>query len=135
MKRTFLAAVAAFLLVAPMAHAFGGSWICENQMDMDQDEAWDISGHVGMFRIASAYRERWDAQYMRQQCEAFVLGRPYDISCLDDRRDWEAIKQSIPSDLFGMSVMETRPFYLELQAGDNGIKSAIDYCRDVGAIN
>ena len=131
------AAAAAFIAVTlgpPTANAFGGSWQCEKQADADKDEAWKIASNIGMFRVVSAYRERWDAQYAREQCEAFDEGRPYDISCLNDRRDWDAIRQSIPSELFGKSNSDLRPYYLELQISNNGYKGAIEYCRSVGAI-
>ncbi len=134
--RTLLLAVAATLtLGAPMAQAYGGSFLCEDQMDMDQDEARAISGrNNGLFKILMEYRERWDAEYQRQQCEAFAAGEPYDISCLNDRRDWDAIKAMVPSEYFGMSNVDLNPHYQDLQMADDGIKDAIAYCRSVGAI-
>lgn len=134
--RTLLLAVAVTLtLGAPMAYAYGGSFQCENQMDMDRDEARAISGtNNGLYNILMEYRERWDVAYQRQQCEAFAAGKPYEISCLDDRRDWDAIKTMVPSEYFGMSRMDLNPHYQELQMADDGIRDVFAYCRSVGAI-
>jgi len=134
MKSTLAAAAAAFLLAAPMVHASGGSWICENQMDMDKDEAWEISDNIAMFRIVNEYRERWDVEYKRQQCEAYAAGEPHSISCLNDRRDWGAIKAMVPSEYFGMSARDLTPHYQELQMADDGVRDVVAYCRSVGAI-
>lgn len=134
--RTLLSAIATTLtLTAPMAHAVGGSFQCEDQMDMDRDEARAISGtNNGLLKILMEYRERWDAVYKRQQCEAFAAGEPYDISCLNGRRDWAAIKAMVPSEYFGMSNVDLNPHYQDLQMADDGIKEMADYCRSVGAI-
>ena len=68
-----------------------------------------------MFRIVNEYRERWDVHYKRQQCEAFAASGSYDISCLNNRRDWDAIKAMVPSEYFGMSARDLTPHYQELQ--------------------
>jgi len=135
MRTSLLAVAATLTLGAPMAHAYGGSFQCEDQMDMDQDQARAISGtNNGLFKIVMEYRERWDVAYKRQQCEAFAAGQPYDISCLNDRRDWDAIRAMVPSDYFGMSNVDLNPHYQELQMADDGIRDMADYCRSVGAI-
>ena len=103
-RSTLAAAAAALILTTPMAHAAGGSWICENQMDMDQDEARAIAGgNGGLYQILMKTRENWDIAHKREQCQAYAEGRPYEISCLDDRRDWDAIKAMVPEEYFGMS--------------------------------
>ena len=80
------------------------------------------------------YRRRWDVAYKREQCEAFAAGELYEISCLDGRRDWDAIKAMVPSEFFGMANLDLHPHYLELQMADNGNKDMVAYCRSVGAI-
>ena len=135
MRDLLLAAAAALILGVPMAHAFGGSWQCENPMDMDRDEARAISGsNNGLYNILMEYRERWDVAYQREQCAAFAAGEPYDISCLDDRRDWDAIKAMVPSEYFGMSNVALNPHYQALQMADDGIRDMAAYCRSIGAI-
>ena len=70
-------------------------------MDMDQDEAWEISPNIAMFRIVNEYRERWDARiYEASNVKRSRPANPYEISCLNDRRDWEAIKAMVPSEYF-----------------------------------
>ncbi len=128
-------ALAALTLSAPEAQAFGGSWQCEDSMDMDRDEARAISGtNNALFNLLNEYRERWDAQYKLKQCKAFAEGRPYNISCLNNRRDWDAIKGMVPEELFGMSSREVTPYYQELQMADDGARDMAVYCRSVGAI-
>lgn len=136
MTRTILtSAVAALMLSAPSAHAVGGTWICENQMDMDQEEARAISGlNNGLYQILMKHRENWDMAHMREQCEAYAEGRPYEISCLNDRRDWDAIKAMVPEEFFGMSSIELTPHFHEIQANGELISETIAYCRSVGAI-
>ncbi len=135
MRTLFLATAATLTVAASMTHAYGGSWQCENQMDMDKEEARAISGtNNGLFNILMEYRERWDAAYQRQQCEAYAAGEPYDISCLNGRRDWDAIKAMVPSEYFGMSNVDLNPHYQDLQMADDGIRDMAEYCRSVGAI-
>ena len=135
MRSTLAAGAAALLLTTPMAYAVGGSFICENQMDMDQDEARAISGYNnGLYNILMKHRERWDIAHMRAQCQAYAEGRPYEISCLDDRRDWDAIKASVPEDYFGMSSIQLTPHFHEIQATGEEWREVVSYCRDVGAI-
>ena len=135
MRTLLLAVVATSAFGAPMAHAYGGSWQCENQLDMDQDEARAISGtNNGLFNVLNEYRERWDVSYKMRQCEAFAAGKPYLISCLNDRRDWNAIKAMIPHHYLGMSSEQLTPHYQELQMADDGIRAMVSYCRSVGAI-
>ena len=87
MMRSIFAVVAATLMLAtPMAHAAGGSFICENQMDMDQDEAREIAGsNNGLFQILMKTRENWDIAYWREQCDAYAEGQPYEISPMRHR--------------------------------------------------
>lgn len=129
------AAFAALTLSAPQAQAFGGSWQCEDSMDMDRDEARAISGtNNAFYNILMEYRERWDAQYQREQCAAFAAGQTSNISCLDDRRDWDMIKSMVPSEYFGMSSPELTPHFQQLQMADDSTRDAAAYCRSVGAI-
>ena len=132
---TVAALAAALILTTPMAYATGGSWICENQMDMDRDEARAISGsNNNLYNILMMYRERWDIAHRRAQCEAYAEGRPNEISCLDDRRDWDAIKAMVPEEYFGMSNEALHPHFLAMESNREQSKNVVDYCRDVGAI-
>ena len=132
---TVAALAAALILTTPMAYATGGSFICENPMDMDNSEAREISGsNNGLYNILVIHRERWDIAHMREQCQAYAEGQPYEISCLDDRRDWDAIKAAVPEEYFGMSSEQLTPRFHEIQATGDEWREVIAYCRGVGAI-
>ena len=129
------AGAAALLLTAPMARAEGDSFICENQMDMDQEEARQISGsNNGLYQILMKTRENWDIAHMRAQCEAYAEGRPHEISCLDDRRDWDAIVAMVPEEYFGMASEQLTPHFQAMQGNASEAIAVARYCRDVGAI-
>ena len=135
MNSTLATAVAALILAAPMAQATGGSWQCENQMDMDHKEARAISGaNNGLYQILMKTRENWDIAHMRAQCEAYAEGRPFEISCLDDRRDWDEIKAMVPEEFFGMASEQLTPHFHEIQNNTDESIAVARYCRDVGAI-
>ena len=129
-------AILALTLALPGAGAMAQdrSWVCDEQMDRDREELKAIATNISMFRILQEYRDRWDAQYIRQQCEAYSAGESYEIGCLNGRRDWEEIKAMVPADFFGMSTKDLRPHFVELDEADDGYKAAIEYCRSVGAI-
>lgn len=134
-RSTLAAAIAALILTTSMAHAVGGSWQCENQMDMDQDEARAIAGsNGGLFQILLKTKENWDIAHKREQCQAYAEGRPYEISCLDDRRDWDEIKAMVPEEYFGMSSEQLTPHFQAIQRNVDESIAVADYCRDVGAI-
>lgn len=134
-RSTLAAAAAALILTTPMAHAVGGTWICENQMDMDNEEARAISGsNNGLYQILVKHRERWDIAYKREQCQAYAEGRPYEISCLDGRRDWDAIKAMVPEEYFGMSSIQLTPRFHDIQSTAEASRETVAYCRGVGAI-
>ncbi|WP_299821185.1 hypothetical protein [uncultured Jannaschia sp.] len=135
MNSILAAAAAALILATPMAHATGGSWICENQMDMDHEEARAISGaNNGLYQILMKTRENWDIAHRREQCEAYAEGRPYEISCLNDRRDWDEIKAMVPEEYFGMSSESLTPHFQAIQNNTDEAIAVARYCRDVGAI-
>ena len=129
------ATAAALVFAAPMAHATGGSWQCEDQMDMDHKVARSISGsNNALYQILMKTRENWDIAHMRAQCEAYAEGRPYEISCLNDRRNWDEIKAMVPEEYFGMSSESLTPHFQAIQNNTDEIFEVVDYCRDVGAI-
>ena len=135
MNPTLAAAAAALILAAPMAHATGGSWVCENPMDMDRDEALEIAGsNHGLYQILMKTRENWDIAHMRAQCEAYAEGRSYEISCLDDRRDWDEIKATVPEEFFGMASEQLTPHFQAIQSNREQVRAVVNYCRDVGAV-
>jgi hypothetical protein len=134
MKRTIgmiAAALALGLTVSP-AWAVGGSFACEGSPLTEVAE--HVDGSFGLERIVNQYRTRWDAKEAMKQCRAYAEGQPYDISCLNGRRDWDAILASVPKEYFGRSNQSlAEPALAERRKG-NGFKEAMDYCRSVDAI-
>ena len=84
--------------------------------------------------IMGIYRDRWDAGYIRAQCEAFANGEPYTIICMNDVRDWDAIEASIPDDYYGMDRFSLAEFVPDERKTGPFSNDSYDYCREVGAI-
>lgn len=128
-----LAAIAAAALTtASGAQAAGGSFVCERSPTVEVVEK--VGGSFGLQNIVNEYRVRWDAAEARRQCEAYAAGQPYQIGCLNGRRDWTAILASVPQDYFGQSNKALAATYREEMRKGNGFKEAMEYCRSVGAI-
>jgi hypothetical protein len=93
-----------------------------------------VEGSFALLQIVTQYLGRWDAHEATKQCRAYAEGQPYDISCLNERRDWDAVIASVPKDYFGRpNASLAKTVREEIRAG-NGFKEAMDYCRSVGAI-
>lgn len=119
-------------LATGQASAFGGSFVCKRSPSMEAVE--QVDGSFALDNIIIQYMGRWDAQEAMKQCRAYAEGRPYEISCLNGRRDWPTILASVPQDYFGRSNKSlAKTVDMELRKGD-GFKEAMDYCRSVGAI-
>lgn len=126
------AVLAMTILTTPPAWAVGGSFSCERPSIMEVTE--HVEGSSALESIVNQYRMRWDAREVEKQCQAYADGQPYEISCMNGRRDWEAILASVPADYFGRSNTSLAATVdMERRAG-NGLKEAIAYCRSVGAI-
>ncbi|ATG49277.1 hypothetical protein CEW89_17865 [Celeribacter ethanolicus] len=110
------------------------SWHCDGATNIDDDEIKARAPNRAMVRVLQEYRDRWDAQHMRAQCEAFVKGEPHEISCLNGRRNWDEIEAMVPEEVWELPRSAVRPIYLALQEEDSGASAALAYCRDVGAI-
>ncbi len=131
---TTLAAVALGFGVSATAPAWavGGSFACERSPSMEVAE--HVDGSFALENIVNQYRTRWDAQEAMEQCRAYAEGRPYEISCLNGRRDWDAIIASVPKEYFGRSNESLAATYTAERRAGNGYKEAMAYCRSVGAI-
>lgn len=123
--------VLALLGTAP-AFAVGGSFHCERSPTMEATE--HVEGSFALQNIVIQYMTRWDATEATKQCRAYAEGQPYEISCLNGRRDWDEILASVPKDYFGRSNKSlANTVDMERREG-NGFKEAMAYCRSVGAI-
>jgi hypothetical protein len=127
------AAVAAAILTgAGMAQA-AGSFVCKDNFATLKEIKAEVGGSSAFISIVNQYVARWDAQEARRLCSAYAAGDPVTISCLNGRRDWSAIKASVPADYFGMSNQQLASTYTDEMQRGNGFKEAMAYCRDVGA--
>jgi hypothetical protein len=125
---------AAVLMTAGTVQADGGSFVCEDGFGTSKEITAQVGGSFGFQKIVHQYVARWDAQKARQLCEAYAGGEPVTITCLDGRRDWAAIKASIPSDYYGRSNESLASANEAERRQGNGFKEAMAYCRSVGAI-
>ena len=120
------------LLGSEPAWAIGGSFVCERSPTMEAAE--HVDGSFGLQRIVIQYMTRWDAREATKQCRAYAEGQPYDISCLNGRRDWDAIIASVPKEYFGRSNESLAESVRAERRRGNGYAEAMTYCRSVGAI-
>ena len=134
MRKTLILAAALAAAAGMAAAEEKRSFGCGYASSVDESELKARAANPGMWSILQEYRMRWDAQHIRAQCEAYAAGEPYEISCLEGRRDWDAIAAMAPDEIRGLSAGALRPHLLALQKEGNGLRDAIKYCRSVGAI-
>lgn len=96
-----------------------------------------LSHNKTMEVIVKEYAQQWEAQEIRRTCDAAAASKPADFSCLQGRRDWDAIQNMIPGHLSGLDMAALRPHQLELQkkkADERPHEMAYRYCEDLGVI-
>lgn len=97
----------------------------------------DLSHNKTMSVIVKQYAEKWEDQEIIRTCDAAEAGKSADFSCLQGRRDWEAIKSMVPKDLLGMDMGSLRPVQLENQkarAQERPRKAALEHCEALGVM-
>lgn len=111
-------------------------WVCKpgGPAAIDSETARSLSHNPTMTRVLQEYRARWDAAYIRQECDAAAAGRTANISCLQGRRDWNAIHAAVPSELSNASRERLRPLLRDLESESDGVREAFAHCRDLGVI-
>ncbi|TPE47314.1 hypothetical protein [Amaricoccus solimangrovi] len=124
--------IALTLIGAAPAFAVGGSFHCDRPPMMEVME--QVDGSSALQSIVNQYLVRWEARNATEQCQAYADGRPYDIGCMNGRRDWPAILASVPEDYFGRSNESLAATVREEKRKGNGLREALAYCRSVGAI-
>ncbi len=91
MKRTGTAMLAVLAMVMALDIAGGAaqaqglpSWVCKpgGPAAIDSATARSLSSNPTMTKVLQEYRARWDAAYIRQECDAAAAGRSANISCL-----------------------------------------------------
>ncbi|MBB5224581.1 hypothetical protein HNP73_004552 [Amaricoccus macauensis] len=133
MKR--IAAAAAVLVIASGgAQAAGGSFTCKDGFGTMKEIKAEVGGSSAFISIVNQYVQRWDAREAQRLCSAYAAGGPATISCLNGKRDWNAIKASIPPAYFGGSNQQLADAYTAEVEKGTGYLEAMTYCRSVGAI-
>ncbi|MDD9908690.1 MAG: hypothetical protein OXR62_03270 [Ahrensia sp.] len=144
MIRAFAIPVAAAILLsiaAPAASDHSTNFHCSGfpvKSDRAKQAMKRLTHNATMRNIVLAYVYQWENEEIRRICDAAAAGETADLSCLDGRRDWEAIGSKIPADLADKSNRQLRPHMLDLQAqGFNAVKrrEVLDYCEGLGVID
>jgi hypothetical protein len=135
MKMQLGAAIVGTILIATGgAQAAGGSFVCKDGFGTMKEIKAEVGGSSAFISIVNQYVQRWDAGEAQRLCSAYAAGKPVTISCLNGKRDWNAIKASIPPDYFGGSNQQLADAYTAEVAKGTGYLEAMTYCRGVGAI-
>ena len=92
----------------------------------------------GLRVVVQEYAIQWENGEIKRICDAAAAGQPADFGCLGGRQDWSAIKQSIPSELMGLSSRDLRPRYLKLQKERTEKRTRVqvlNYCGKLGVVD
>ena len=74
---------------------------------------------------------KWDANYIRQGCQAFLDGKSWDDSCLNGRRPVEQIKKDVPKDFFALDNATAGKLLAKVK-GNEAYLEALAFCRANG---
>lgn len=111
-------------------------WVCKpgGPAAIDSDTVREITNMPLMMKVLQEYRSRWDAAYIRQQCDAAASGQAANISCLQGRRDWNAIQAMIPQEIQNADRSTVGAHLASLQKENDGLREAFAHCRELGVI-
>ena len=144
MIKTLSIPITATIVIAVMQPAFadhGTNFHCSGfpiKSDQAKENMSRLAHNNGMRNIVLAYVYQWENEEIKRACDAVAAGKSADLTCLDGRRDWEAISAKIPNELAGKSNQELRPYMLKLQEqGFNASKrrEVLEYCEGLGVID
>lgn len=144
MIRTLSIPLATTLLVAaaqPVWADHGKNFHCDRMPFLSEQAKaamYQLAHNNGMRKIVSFYAWHWENEEMRRICDAGATGESVDTSCLEGRRDWDAIASMIPDGLAGQSNKELRPHMLELtERGYHTTdrKEVMSYCAKLGVVD
>ena len=140
-------ALAAFVaIVAVLAFASGharasGEFACRGIPCVHAQDKAAFATHApnGTMRaILIEHAHLWDAAEMVRLCEAKVAGAPVELTCLQGRRDWDAIVASVPASVRDASADVQREHLDDLRskrARTRPHQHAINHCVRVGAVD
>ena len=97
----FVALVGAFMLATSPAHASepSAAFACSGVPFLSDTAKKAFAEHAPSHAAKQLLIEhalRWDGAEMRRLCEAKVRGEDVALTCLDGRRDWDAIVAGVP---------------------------------------
>lgn len=133
-----LVAAAIVVMTAGTATAERRGWTCKTQPIFHhsvKEGIASISTIPTMRNVILDYMIMWDVEEMRKQYASFAAGEPYNISCLNGRRDWNAIKAMVPEDLEHLPIAKHREHRLSIEKERPRWMDAINYCSDLGALS
>ncbi len=97
-----------------------------------------MAHNITMRRIVEYQAFNWEDAEIRRICKAAFEGKLVDFSCMDGRRNWSAIKTTIPKEWFARGNLELRPDMLALQekrVKQNPREQSLSYCENLGVIS
>lgn len=92
----------------------------------------------GLMRIAEEFTLQWEDIEIKLICDSAAKGNNENFGCMGGRQDFTAIKQSIPTELLGMSSSQLRPHYLgfkKTRREDDTRNKVLDYCGKLGVVD
>ncbi|MFK7846056.1 MAG: hypothetical protein AB8G77_12220 [Rhodothermales bacterium] len=140
-NRISITAIALFAIAQPAQADHGTNFHCSSfPIKSDQAKAAmsKLAHNNTMRNIVLAYTYQWENEEIKRTCDAAASGQKANLSCLDGRRDWDAIQSKIPDGLVGKGNQALRPLMLKLQSkGFNaaGRNDVLDYCENLGVID
>ena len=140
LKFSTLSAIALISIASPV-QADHGDFHCSGfpiKSDLEKEAMSQLAHNNGMRQIILMYVAQWENEEMHRVCDAAAAGTTPDTSCVDGRRDWDAIQSKIPDGLTGKSNKELRRLMLELQKQGYHTTQRADalrYCANLGVVN
>ena len=131
--------VAAYLAVTPARAS--GEFACRGVPFVHEQDKAAFTEHApnGTMRaILIEHAHLWDAAEMVRLCDAKVAGEPVELTCLQGRRDWDAIAASVPASVREASDDVQREHLNTLRserARTRPHSQAINHCVRIGAVD
>ena len=135
----FAAIIFALWLAATPARA-AGEFACRGVPFVHAQDKAAFAAHapsVAMRFILVEYAQLWDATEMVRLCDAKIAGEPAELTCLQGRRDWEAIVASVPASVRDASADMQRDHldaFRNERSRNRPHQRAIDHCVRIGAV-
>ena len=131
--------VAAYLAISPARAS--GEFACPGIPFVHEQDKAAFAKHApnGLMRaILIEHAHLWDAAEMVRLCDAKVAGEPVELTCLQGRRDWDAIVTSVPASVRGDNTDAQRDHLDALRterARTRPHQQAINHCVRIGAVD